>query len=73
MKTTLKIDAVGTFWVVTKPTGLSTIQDIYFEADVPYMMNQCRGGLNENQIHAIYRTQAEAEHQAKYLISKRIN
>ena len=55
------IDEIGKFWVVTKPTRNSTMADIVFEADVKYMMNQCRGGLDEEDIMSIFKTKEPAE------------
>lgn len=62
------VNSVGKFWVVTSPTNVSTLGDILFQADVPYMMNQARGGLKESEILGIYEHKIEAERVAKKLL-----
>lgn len=65
------MDEIGKFWVVTKPTKHSILIDIMFEADVPYMMNQCRGGLNESKISLLTYDKNKATKVAEQLLENR--
>lgn len=51
---------INKIWVVTKPTGHSTLNDILFSRTVPEMALQFRGGLSENEIVACFTEQGEA-------------
>ena len=44
------IDDIGTFWVVTKATPESEIEDILFKSSVLSMVVQFRGGLKPEEI-----------------------
>jgi hypothetical protein len=65
------VDEVGSFWVVTTPTDVSTLGDILFEADVPKMMLQSLGGLREEQIVGFYRSREHAEYVARQALTIR--
>ncbi len=47
------------FWVVTRPTEFSTSEDICFPCTFTRLMNQVRGGLNEDEIVGIYADEGE--------------
>ncbi len=55
------IDNIGKFWVVTKPTELSVIEDILFETDIKGLFNQVRGGLKEEDIKGLTKDKKIAE------------
>lgn len=50
----LSIEQSTKFWVVTKPTNVSTLGDIIFECDIKGLGNQFRGGLNSDDIVGWY-------------------
>lgn len=52
------------FWIVTKPSYTSEVEDICFEADSKTLALQFRGGLKEDDIHALFTTRDEAEKEA---------
>lgn len=64
------VDQIGKFWVVTKPTNVSVLQDILFEADISYMMNQALGGLKTHDIAGIFKSEQQAKQQAEKLLGK---
>lgn len=64
-------DKVGSMWFVTKPTKLSELGDIVFEADIKKIMLQSRGGLDYEDIILITKNQKEAEKKGEELLSKR--
>jgi hypothetical protein len=49
------------FWVVTKPSPFSTLEDILFPCTFERLMLQVRGGLNEKEIVGIYADETEAQ------------
>jgi hypothetical protein len=57
------------FWVVTKPGPESELGDICFETDVKGLALQFRGGLKEEDIHALYTTHVEAEKAAERMLA----
>lgn len=57
------------FWVVTKPEPGSGLADICFESDAKGLALQFRGGLKEDNIHALYTGREEAEKEAKHILS----
>ncbi|MCX5784615.1 MAG: hypothetical protein NTX59_02905 [Elusimicrobia bacterium] len=57
------------FWVVTKPGPESVLADICFEADAKGLARQFRGGLSEDDIHALYTGRGEAEKDAKRILA----
>lgn len=65
------IDNIGKFWVVTKPTELSVIEDILFETDIKSLFNQVRGGLKEEDIKGLFITKRTAESLANNILKIR--
>jgi len=63
-------DDVGKFWVITKPTKASSLADICFEADIMYMKNQFRGGLEAKDIIGFYKSKPKAEKIAEKLLKE---
>ena len=61
---------VKRIWVVTKPTKISTLEDICFSADMRYLYLQFAGGLEPDNVHAFYTTEKEAKTAAKWLLGK---
>ena len=56
------------FWIVTKPTAVSTMQDICFQSDIHGLQLQFLGGLKSENIHGIYTKEAEAKQEAEKLL-----
>ena len=48
------------FWVVTKPSPVSGLEDILFPCDFGRLMLQVRGGLQEDEIVGIFADEDEA-------------
>lgn len=61
---------VPTFFVVTKPTPDSTINDIVFEVDPVSFANQVRGGLKEQDIALLTTNEGKAMRLANKLLGK---
>lgn len=57
------------FWIVTKPGLVSELGDICFETDAKGLALQFRGGLESEEIHAIYTDNDEAEEEAKRILA----
>lgn len=57
------------FWVVTIPHPESVLVDICFEADAKGLALQFRGGLKEEDIHALYTGRGEAEKDANRILT----
>lgn len=57
-------------WIVTKPTRVSTVEDICFNTDAPGLALQFKGGLDPESIHAFYTSEQEAKGAAQWLILK---
>lgn len=57
------------FWVVVRPGLESVLADICFEADAKGLARQFRGGLGEDEIHALYTERGEAEKEATRLLA----
>ncbi len=64
-------DELGSFWVVTMPTDLSTLGDVLFEANVAGMMLQALGGLRPDQIVGVSRSRENAEYVARQVLAIR--
>ncbi len=58
------------FWVVTKPTPRSVMEDICNESSFGRLYLQFLGGLRYSQIHGIYTSHAEAEREAQKLLTE---
>lgn len=54
-----------TFWVVTRPTGVSTLGDIVFEADFARLMLQTRGGLLIDEVLGFFADEKKAKTEAE--------
>jgi hypothetical protein len=67
------VDDIGTFWVVTKPTGVSILIDILFETTIKEIMIQCRGGLETGDIIMMTKDENKAKEVAKKLLEQRGN
>lgn len=61
---------VPTFFVVTKPTPDSTVNDIVFEVDPVSFANQIRGGLKEQDIALLTTNEGKAMRLANKLLGK---
>jgi hypothetical protein len=57
-----------TFWVVTRPSQVSTLDDICFACNFERLMLQTRGGLSEDEIAGIYAEEGEARKAAARLV-----
>jgi hypothetical protein len=58
----------GQFWVVTKPSPVSTLEDILFPCSFERLMLQVQGGLHEDEIVGIYADEGEARRAAAQLL-----
>jgi pantothenate synthetase len=58
------------FWVVTRPSPASGMEDICFSCTVEGLMRQARGGLQEDEIVAIFADETEARRAAGRLLGK---
>ena len=56
------------FWVVTKPGLVSELADVCFETDAKGLALQFQGGLEPEEIHAIYTNHEEAEKEAQRIL-----
>ena len=56
------------FWLVTKPSPVSQLEDICFACTFGGLMNQVRGGLHEDEIVGIYADEGEARRAAARLL-----
>lgn len=63
------VDEVGSFWVVTRPSEISTMEDILFESNVLHFANQIRGGLYEEEVIGLYKDESKAVKTADQLIA----
>jgi hypothetical protein len=57
-----------TFWLVVSPSLVSTLTDICFECDLRRFALQIRGGLDEQNIIAVFTEQQPAEELAKRML-----
>ncbi len=62
---------IDKFWIVTRPTNTSILQDIAFETDVVRLALQMKGGLGPGEIEAAFTEQREAETLAEELLHAR--
>ena len=56
------------FWIVLKPSPVSTVEDICFACTFSRLINQVRGGLQEDEIVAIYADETEGRQAAARLL-----
>lgn len=59
------------FWVVTKPTLISTLDDICFVCYFHRFAQQIRGGLEMDQVAGIFTDEQEAKGEAERLLVQR--
>lgn len=57
------------FWVVTRPHPSSEFTDICFETDAKGLALQFKGGLDPEEIHAIYTACNEAQREAERILT----
>jgi len=67
----IQADEIKEFWVVTYPSGYSSIDDICFKSSIPGMMLQKAGGLEYRDLAGIFKTRKKAESFAKKLIQQK--
>ncbi len=53
-------EVVNVFWVVTRPSRSSTLQDIIFECDLEGLSNNFAGGLKPDDIIGVWTTEDSA-------------
>ena len=56
-------------WMVTRPRAASGAGDVCFETDIKSLALQLKGGLDPEDIHAIYTDHAEAEMEAGRILA----
>lgn len=59
---------ISSFWVVTYPTKISTIDDICFRCTPQEFIRQAKGGLEEDNIVAVYEDEFSAKEKAEFLL-----
>lgn len=58
------------FWVVTRPSPASQLEDILFSCTIERLMHQARGGLRQADILGIYADEGMAVEMAKKLLGE---
>ena len=61
---------ISSFWVVTKPTNLSTLEDIVFRSTPQEIGLQFLGGLKPTNVVAFYEDEFSAVEKGKLLIHR---
>lgn len=61
-----------TFWVITKPTEVSALDDICFACTFERLLLQGRGGLHEDDIIGVFADEADAKETAKTLLGENV-
>lgn len=56
-------------WVVVRPGRLSEFADVCFETDVKGLALQFKGGLEPEEIHAVYTSMNEAQREAERILA----
>lgn len=64
------VDEVGKFWVVTKPTKESVLEDICFDSDILGMSRRIKCGLDVSEIVGFYTVEQKAQEVAEELLAK---
>jgi hypothetical protein len=59
------------FWVVTRPTPASVLEDILFQCTFGGLMRQALGGLTEDEIVGVYADEDKAKEAAAKLLGER--
>lgn len=57
------------FWVITLPKPESVMEDILFETDIKGLALQFRGGLREEEIHAVFTDNEPAAKEATKVLA----
>jgi len=65
------VDEVGKFFVVEKPSKDSTKDDILFQSDIFYFVNQIKGGLKSENVVGLYKNKSDANRIATELLKAR--
>ena len=55
-----KVDEVGKFFIVEKPTKDSEMEDVVYELDLPSFALQIKGGLDVKNILGVYKQKSDA-------------
>ena len=55
-----KVDEVGKFFIVEKPSQKSTIEDVVYETDVKELIDHVKGGLKFESILGLYKQKSDA-------------
>jgi len=55
-----KVDEVGKFFIVQRPTKDSEIEDVVYELDLPALALQIKGGLDVKNILGVYKQKSDA-------------
>ena len=55
-------------WVVVRPRRACEVDDVCFETDAKGLALQFKGGLDPEEIHALYTSHNEAEREAKRIL-----
>jgi hypothetical protein len=58
------------FWVVLQPSPVSALEDICFPCTFDRLIRQARGGLQEDEIVAVYADEGEARKAAERLLGR---
>lgn len=56
-------------WVVVRPSRLAELGDVCFETDAAGLALQFKGGLDPEEIHAIYTACNEAQREAERILT----
>ena len=65
------VDEIGNFWIVTKPSKLSELEDIFFEADILDIALQVKGGLKGEEIVGFFKNKNKAKEIAENLLKSK--
>ena len=60
---------IAKLWVVTRQRSASEAGDVCFEVDIKSLALQLKGGLDPEDIHAVYTDHAEAEREAGRILA----
>lgn len=60
---------VEKLWVVVRPGPSSELADVCFETDAKGLALQFKGGLNPEEIHAVYTSMNEAQREAERILA----
>lgn len=60
---------IDKFWIVTRPKGSSELSDICFQTDIKGLALQFKGGLDPEEILAVYTAMNEAQRAADRILT----